>query len=146
MPDDKLDLLATAFGKLFLRMHRLLDRRMAQGGASLARTKMLMHIDREGPVRAVDIADMFGFAPRTVTDALDALERDGLVRRDPDAHDRRVKRVSITSSGRQAIAATEPLRLQLVERIFGTLDQEERAQLDRIVDKLSAAVAVEEER
>ncbi len=146
MCNNQLDPLATAFGKLFLRMHRLLDQRMAQNGASLARTKMLMHIDREGPVRAVDIAEMFGFAPRTVTDALDALERDGLVRRDPDAHDRRVKRVSITSAGRQAIAATEPLRLQLVERIFGILGQEERAQLDRIVDKLSAAVAVEEER
>jgi DNA-binding MarR family transcriptional regulator len=106
---------------------------------------MLVRIDREGPVRAVDIADMFGFAPRTVTEALDALERDGLVRRDPDPHDRRVKCVSISSPDRQAIAATEPLRLQLVERIFGTLDQEERAQLYRIVGKLSAAVAGKED-
>jgi DNA-binding MarR family transcriptional regulator len=141
-----LDSLASGFGKLFLRMHRLLDRRMAQGGASLARTKLLMCVAKEGPMRAVDIAELFSLAPRTVTEALDGLERDGLIRRDPDAHDRRVKRVSITPEGQQAIAATEPLRVQLVERIFGGLDEEERAQLHRIVVKLSAAVAEEEAR
>ena len=140
----QLDNLSRSFGKLFLRMHRLLDRRMAQGGASLARTKLLMFVDKEGPARAVDIAEIFGLAPRTVTEALDALERDGLIRRDPDKADRRVKRVSITEEGRRAMTATEPLRLKLTEQIFGVLDEEERASLQRIVDKLSVAVDREE--
>jgi DNA-binding MarR family transcriptional regulator len=140
----EIDDLSRRFGKLFLRMHRLLDRRMAQGGASLARTKMLMFVDKEGPVRGVDIAEIFGLAPRTVTEALDALERDGLVRRDPDKADRRVKRVSITEQGRQAMLATEPLRLKLTEQIFGILDEAERAQLQAIVTKLGAAVDREE--
>ena len=142
----RIDDLSRNFGRLFLRMHRLLDRRMAQGGASLARTKLLMFVDKEGPSRAVDIADMFGLAPRTVTEALDALERDGLVRRDPDKADRRVKRVSITEEGRRAMTATEPLRLQLTEQIFGVLSPEERAQLEVIVGKLGEAVAREESR
>jgi DNA-binding MarR family transcriptional regulator len=140
----QLDDLSRSFGKLFLRMHRLLDRRMAQGGASLARTKLLMFVDKEGPARAVDIAEIFGLAPRTVTEALDALERDGFIRRDPDKADRRVKRVSITEEGRRAMTATEPLRLKLTEQIFGVLDEEERASLQRIVDKLSVAVDREE--
>jgi DNA-binding MarR family transcriptional regulator len=141
-----LDNLSRGFGKLFLRMHRLLDRRMAQEGASLARTKLLMFVDKEGPVRAADIAEIFGLAPRTVTEALDALERDGLVRRDPDKADRRVKRVSITDEGRRAMTATEPLRLRLTETIFGVLDPQERAQLDAIVTKLAEAVDREEAR
>jgi DNA-binding MarR family transcriptional regulator len=141
-----LDALASDFGRLFLRLHRLLDRRMARSGASLARTKVLMLLDREGPLRATDIAELFGLAPRTVTESLDALERAGLLRREPDPADRRVKRISITGEGRQAVAATEPLRLKLVDSIFGALAEGERAQLAHIVASLSAAVEAEEAR
>lgn len=139
-----LDQLSTEFSSLFLRMHRLLDRRMSASGASLARTKMLMYVDRQGPARAADIAELFSLAPRTVTEALDGMERDGLVVREPDARDRRVKRISITPAGKRAIATTEPMRAKLVDLIFGTLDTQERAQLTGIVEKLSAAVAQEE--
>jgi DNA-binding MarR family transcriptional regulator len=138
------DALAHDFGRLFLRLHRLLDRRMARSGASLARTKLLMLLEREGPARGTDIAELFGLAPRTVTESLDALERDGLVRREADPKDRRVKRISITDEGRRAIAATEPLRLKLVDRIFGPLTPDERAQLSAILGRLAEAVDVEE--
>ena len=139
-----LEPLASSFGKLFLRMHRLLDRRMAECGASFARTKFLLYLEKEGPSRATDIADLLGLAPRTVTEGLDGLERDGLVRRDPDPNDRRAKRVSLTPEGRKAIAATEPLRVRLVERIFGSLDADDRAHLDRILGRLSDALDREE--
>ncbi|WP_346246939.1 MarR family winged helix-turn-helix transcriptional regulator [Sphingomonas rustica] len=135
-----LDLLAKSYGTLFLRMHRLLDRRMAAGGASLAKTKMLMCVDQRGPMRAADIADYLGMAPRTVTEALDKLERDGLLVRSPDASDRRVKQITITGKGEQAIAATEPLRVELVDLIFGSLDAEQRASLATIIEQLSAKV------
>lgn len=142
MPE--LDALASKFGKLFFRMHRLLDRRMAECGASLARTKFLLYLQKEGPSRATDIADLLGLAPRTVTEGLDGLERDGLVRRDPDPSDRRAKIVSLTETGTRAIKATEPLRLELTERIFGVLSDEERKSLDDLLDRLSLSVDSEE--
>lgn len=140
----KFDDLASEFGRLVLRMRRLFDSRLANSGVSLARTKVLMFVEKEGPVRATDIAVCFGQAPRTVTEALDALERDSLIRREPDAQDRRVKRVSVTDEGRRALAETEPLRLKLIDQIFGVLDDEERAQLEKIVVKLTKAVEAEE--
>jgi DNA-binding MarR family transcriptional regulator len=124
-----------------MRMHRLFDRRMARMGASMARTKVLMYVDREGAARAVDMAELFGVAPRTITEALDGLERDRLIRRDPDPDDRRAKRISITDEGKRAIAATEPLRLMLIERIFGPLSAADREQLLAILDKLEVQVA-----
>ena len=36
--------LASTFFQLFLRVHRLMDRRMAEQGASLARTKLLLFL------------------------------------------------------------------------------------------------------
>lgn len=139
-----LDDLARDHGRLFIRLHRLLDRRMAEQGASLARTKVLMFLDRNGPTRATDIADLFGLAPRTITESIDRLERDGLLKREPDEKDRRVKRISITDQGRKAIAATEPLRMKLVEQVFGVLSTQERQQLQAIVSRLTEAVDAEE--
>jgi DNA-binding MarR family transcriptional regulator len=140
-----LEALFADLARVFLRSHRLLDRRMTAGGASLARTKLLLYLEgQEGEARAADIAEFFGLAPRTVTEALDALERDGMVRRERDPRDRRVKRLSITEAGLAATAATEPLRLALVEQIFGVLDREERDRLATILAKLTAALVEQE--
>lgn len=139
------DTLSSDLARVFLRIHRLLDRRMTAVGASLARTKLLLYLeDQVGEARAADIAEFFGLAPRTVTDALDALERDGMVRREPDPYDRRVKRLSITEAGRAATAATEPLRLAMMGQIFGVLDTSEREQLQGLLAKLAMAVGEQE--
>lgn len=132
--------LASDLFRLFLRMQRLMNRRMAEQGASLARTKLLLFLHKRGPARAADIADFFDNAPRTVTEAIDGLERDGLVARTPDAHDRRVKHVSITDEGRRVLGETEPLRQDLIDAVFGALDADERAQLSSTLAKLLTAL------
>ena len=142
---NHLEALFADLARVFLRSHRLLDRRMTAEGASLARTKLLLYLEgQEGEARAADIAEFFGLAPRTVTEALDGLERDGMVRREPDPQDRRVKRLSITAAGVAATVATEPLRVALVEQIFGVLDAKEQAQLAAILAKLAVAIGEQE--
>ena len=66
---------AEALRDFYLRSHRALDKLMSAEGSSLARTKILGHIERNSPVRSTDLAAAFGFAPRTITEAVDALER-----------------------------------------------------------------------
>jgi DNA-binding MarR family transcriptional regulator len=137
--------LTSSFGSVFLRFTRLLDKRMAREGASLARTRVLLMIQRRGPVKASDIAELFGLAPRTVTDTLDGMERQGLIRREPDPKDRRAKRILITEAGQQAVAATEPIRRELISQVMGSLTGEERKALSSILGKLDAAVVVAEQ-
>jgi DNA-binding MarR family transcriptional regulator len=136
-------LAADLFG-LMLRMQRLLNRRMADQGASLARTKLLLFLDKRGAARAADIAEFFDNAPRTVTEAIDGLERDGLVQRTPDARDRRVKQVSITEEGRRVIGETEPLRQELIESIFGVLSDDERKSLGAMMGRMIKALDVQD--
>ena len=138
------DTLAASLFGLFLRMHRLMNRRMADQGASLARTKLLLFLARRGPARAADIAEYFDNAPRTVTEAIDGLERDGLVLRTPDMRDRRVKQVSITAAGRHVLGETEPMRQSLVDDVFGVLSVDEQAQLGDMLGRLLSAVEAQE--
>lgn len=132
--------LALRYSRIYLRFHRLLDRKMAAQGASLARTKMLHFISNNAPVRAADIADWFDLAPRTVTQAIDTMERDALVVRVPDPADRRAKRLDITDRGEQVLRQTEPLRRSLIDQAFGLLTEEETAQFARILDKMEQAI------
>jgi DNA-binding MarR family transcriptional regulator len=138
--------LAERLREFYLRAHRLMDRAMTANGASYARTKFLLLLAREGPIRSTDIAAAFSLAPRTVTEALDALERDGLVRRDPDPVDRRAKRVSITDAGQAAVRTSEPARIALLDEMFGALDDADRAAFAIAMDKLNARLAAIENR
>ncbi|MBO9601154.1 MAG: MarR family transcriptional regulator [Novosphingobium sp.] len=135
--------LVTAYAELYLQLMRTADRMMADQGASLARTKLLLCLQKRGPLRGTDIAEFFSQSPRTVTEAIDGLERDGLVERTPDPNDRRAKLIRITEKGIEAAARTEPLRHQLVDRTFGTLDDAERTALAAILEKLARGLAVD---
>lgn len=139
------DTLTERFARLFFRVQRLMDRRLTDHGTSLARTKLLIYLDREANARACDMATFFSLAPRTITEAVDGLERNGLVERHPDPNDRRAKRIAVTEAGRQAITATAPLRTQIIGQIFGVLSAEERAQFTHILDKLDSSVTAEEQ-
>ncbi|MGN6375636.1 MAG: MarR family winged helix-turn-helix transcriptional regulator, partial [Sphingomonas sp.] len=59
------------------------------------------------------------------------------LRRTPDPSDRRVKRIAITAEGEAAVAATEPLRVQLIDQLFGALDDGEQQQFAAMLDKLA---------
>lgn len=126
-----------------MHLMRTLDRRMAEQGASLARTKLLLSLQKRGPLRATAIADFFSQSPRTVTEAIDGLERDGLVERKPDPSDRRAKLIHITPKGIEAVARTEPLRRQIIDQTFGTLQPDERESLGAVLEKLARALPVE---
>jgi len=124
-----------------IRAHRLVDRMMTASGASFARTRMLLQISREGVARSIDLAGAFGYAPRTVTEAIDGLERDGLVRRDPDPNDRRAKIISLTEAGRAAAAGAEESRRQYIASVYGVFSPEECERLVALVGKLNDRLA-----
>ena len=114
---------------------------MAAKGASFSRARMLMYIAKHGPVRSIDLATSLAYAPRTVTEAIDGLERDGLVRREPDTLDRRAKRISLTPAGILAVEGAEASRLDYVEDVFGVLNAQEREEIVRLVSKLNDRLA-----
>ena len=132
--------LADDLRDFYLRSHRVVDRIMKAEGVSLARCKLLSFIRRAQSARSADVAAMFGYSPRTVTEAIDSLERDGLVTRIPDNNDRRAKIIVITPEGEAALAASEPARDRFLKGVFGTLSQEERKQLSAILGKMNLSL------
>ncbi|HEY9344191.1 MAG TPA: MarR family transcriptional regulator, partial [Inquilinus sp.] len=77
-----------------------------------------------------ELAAVEGLRSSNVAALLGGLEKDGLVRREADAGDRRRLHVVITDPGTQAVLANRSRReAWLAEAVAGCLNAEERAQL-----------------
>jgi DNA-binding MarR family transcriptional regulator len=118
-----------AYFELHHQVHRIVDQAMGAAGLSLARAKVLMRLHDRGPMNQATLAGLLGYAPRSVTDTVDALERDGLVVRTEDERDRRARIVALTAAGRDAFETAQMVRQKAMNEIFGTLTASERATL-----------------
>lgn len=121
----------------YLRLQRFLDRNLAGSEASVARIRLLAYV-ADGPKRSTDIASFFGHSPRTVTEAIDALEVAGHVSRSSSPSDRRAKLVELTGSGRQVLDRAQPEYERLLAETVGSLGPSDIANLDQSLLKLSA--------
>jgi DNA-binding MarR family transcriptional regulator len=119
--------------ELHHQLHRLVDDAMCGAGLSLARWKVMMKLDQHGEMNQSALAGLLGFAPRSITEAVDALERDGLVTRTQCENDRRARIVALTDAGRDAYEATHAVRIKVMDQIFGSLSPSERATLSDLL-------------
>jgi len=120
------------------RVRRAVDERMVGAGLSLARTKTLRVLADRGPLRQAELAAESGTAPRSVTQAVEALERDGLVERAPDPDDGRAKIVALTAAGTAALASGTDAGNEALRGIFGGLGEEGLAALADLLGALAA--------
>lgn len=132
--------LASAFSTVASRLSRLLDRRMAEQGASLARTRVLTALTENSKLRAADIAELLELSPRTITDTLNGMEKQGLITRETSRQDRRAKTITLTKAGGKALANSEPARRELIEEIFGSLSASDGQKLAQMLEKLSGSI------
>ncbi|QTJ69079.1 MarR family transcriptional regulator [Rhodococcus sp. ZPP] len=89
------------------------------------------------------LGDRLGINSASVTALLDRMEKAGLVRRTPDAEDRRRSRITVTAT---AINLGETFFGPLINRtttILEGFDPSERQTISRFLDGMNAAVAVE---
>jgi DNA-binding MarR family transcriptional regulator len=127
-----------AYFELHHRLHRLVDQTMSSAGLSLARAKVLMRLCEGGPMNQATLAGLLGFVPRSVTEIVDALERDGMVTRSRDKADRRARIVAVTPAGQAAYAAAQITRRKAMDEIFGSLSARERATLAALLGTIRA--------
>ncbi|MEU0486179.1 MarR family winged helix-turn-helix transcriptional regulator [Streptosporangium sp. NPDC006013] len=124
------------------RLRKVVDDGMTAGGLSLARTKVLQVLDRRGAMRQSSLAQELGHAPRSVTQSVEALEREGLVERAADPEDGRSKLVSLTPEGARALAAGTAAGERVLREIFGTLEREQLVDLGKLLDAIAAGLGV----
>ncbi|WP_131103561.1 MarR family winged helix-turn-helix transcriptional regulator [Ornithinimicrobium sufpigmenti] len=109
-----------------------------RGLLALARFGRRSEGDHAAGVRVSHLADHLGIAPRSATEVADALEAAGLVERSPDPTDRRAVLLTLTESGRHAVAEVRDRRRSAAEEAMSALTPDDRADLRRILMQLLA--------
>ena len=93
-------------------------------GINLTKANILYTLTlRGGTMTATDLSKSVRRSKQAITTSIDALVRDGLVKREMDA-DRRLRKVSITSKGLSLVKKTLPLRNAIAGQVFSCLDDE----------------------
>jgi DNA-binding MarR family transcriptional regulator len=62
---------------------------------------------KAGPVRAGRLAQRAKLSPSSITELVEGMEQEGMVRREPDPEDRRAVRVNLTPEGRRQLQRFE---------------------------------------
>ena len=110
-------------------MRKQVDAAMSAQGLSLAREKLLTAIAHEGTCRPAELAIALQQSPRTITDAIDAMDRDGLLLRKRHPTDRRSQLLELTDAGKQALQQVRKPKQEAIDRLFDGLDLPARQQL-----------------
>jgi DNA-binding MarR family transcriptional regulator len=106
-------------------------------GLSIAKFGVLKELGAENePLPLGQLAERLACVKSNITQLIDRLEIDGLVRRVPDAEDRRSTRAVITEEGRRRYEAGLKTQLKLEEELLGGISREEQEQLASALQKL----------
>ena len=103
--------LRQALGQTLMLMTRDFQQRLDQDlelrsiqGIRTRHRAVFLFLGRNGPSRAVDLAEAADVRPQSMMKTVHELESLGLVARSPDPTDSRAKLIDFTDSGRQLIA------------------------------------------
>jgi MarR family transcriptional regulator, transcriptional regulator for hemolysin len=117
------------------------ERTLADAGGSAAAWQVLVLVRAQEWGTQAQMAEAMGITAATLTHHLNALERQGLVRRWREAHNRRSQRVELTEAGAELFDRLREVAMAHDERLRSLLTGDELAQLAALLDKLQAGLA-----
>ena len=98
------------------------------GGGSISRYKVLGMLSGKGPIRAGELATLCTYSPSAMSEVIEGLSAEGLVRRVDDPTDRRAVVVALTDHGDVELERVRDLMsAELIKALDGlTADQRSR--------------------
>jgi DNA-binding MarR family transcriptional regulator len=115
-------------------------RQEANEGATPSQLAALATVERHGPITLGDLAGHERVRPPTMTRIVAGLEETNLVRREIDAADRRVARVTITPEGSRLLARSRTRKDAFLASLLEHLEPDDRAVVERAVPILEGLV------
>ena len=103
---------------------------MSDAGGSAATWQVLLLVRSRAWSRQAEMAEAMGITGATLTHHLNALERQGLVRRWREDGNRRVQRVELTDAGSEQFDRLREVAVRHDARLRAHLAEDEIAQLD----------------
>jgi DNA-binding MarR family transcriptional regulator len=130
-----------AFGNA-MRLHRqFMTRRLGESDVHPGQGACLNVLAHDDGISQRDLAVAMHVAPPTLSRMLRSMEHAGLVERRPDDIDQRLTCVYLSDAGRALAREAHAALTDHIPVAVAALSREEREELARLLDKLSASIA-----
>ncbi len=110
-------------------------------GLSPTRISVLLGVDRRGPIRISELAELESLNPTMLSRSISSLVEAGLLARVSDAGDRRAAWVQVSDAGHRLAERMRRERTEVVDRGMADLSSEDRRVLERAIPALEALAA-----
>jgi len=114
--------------------------RAAGIGLERALFPLLVGVERVGPIALVELAKRTGRDYTTVSRQVSRLEALGLVQREENSVDRRVRKVSVTTHGKTMTDRVDAARERIGRAIFDSWEPQDVVELIRLMRKFADAM------
>ncbi|MCL5736746.1 MAG: MarR family transcriptional regulator [Actinobacteria bacterium] len=121
--------------------HQFFMKKLAQEGGHPAMVLCLRVLSHHDGISQRDLAERLKLSRPWITKMVQALEKGGLVSRRADEQDQRVTRVFLTEQGRVREAELRAVWADYLNETIGSLSEDDRLQLERLIGLLSARVS-----
>lgn len=138
--NDDLSSAADRFHSAAIHALRHAAREDPASGLSAARLSALSVLVFGGPKTLGELAAAEQVRPPTMTNVVQGLAKDGLVRRDADPEDRRVVRVTATAKGKRVLQRARRRRISSLAERLSSLDGDEIATVKQAAELVEAAL------
>jgi MarR family transcriptional regulator, transcriptional regulator for hemolysin len=122
-------------------MREAFEDTLAAAGGSLGTWVVLSALSDVGIMSQAALANHVHLEGATITHHIDRLEAAGLVRRQLDPGDRRIRRLELTEAGEELHARLLGAVIELQRRVLGGLRPQELAALGRALETIQANLA-----
>ncbi|NMG46269.1 MarR family transcriptional regulator [Aromatoleum toluvorans] len=110
---------------------------------TLARARVLIHLERNEGIRQVALAERLEIQPMTLVRMIDQLASEGLVERRPDPDDRRAHRLYLTKAARPQLEIVAQAGVAVREKALAGMSEDERAQTLALLQRICRNLAAE---
>jgi DNA-binding MarR family transcriptional regulator len=130
---------ADEFGRAAKILVRRFDERLGEHGVSTPRSRVLAEVLRLQPVRVSDVSAAVGIAQGTASVLVEALAKEGLIRRETDPHDGRATLISLTEEGTRRTEAWQRAYEAAAEDLLADLPPGDRSRLITMLRAINSA-------
>ncbi len=123
------------------RVSQIYDRHLEATGLTITQFGVLASLLSPGRVAIGGLAELLCMDPTTLTRNLQPLHRQGLVVIEPDRRDRRVRWVSLSDAGREAVERARPAWREAQNQVRMLIGEDETAALHDNLDYVLERIA-----
>ncbi len=124
---------------------RLQSNEIYKGQVTLPQLLILGFLDTEGPQKMKTLAEFMKVSTAAMTGTVQRLVLQGYVQRDYDKSDRRIIKIEITPKGVGLLKRINEKRVQVVNKVFGQISEDDRADYLRVMAKVKEILEKEEQ-